>query len=84
MIDNGNNNNTGLVTVCYVHTASPLKKGEKGEIWTWAIYKVQLPVTCGDHEGALNRGRLAKGKSEGNVDANIGTRNLLFSPLQHL
>lgn len=40
---------------------SPLKKGEKGEIWTWAIYKVQLPVTCGDHEGALNRGRLAKG-----------------------
>lgn len=42
--------------------ASPLKKGEKGEIWTWPIYKNQLPVTCGDKEGALHRERLGKGE----------------------
>ncbi|XP_074552596.1 nuclear body protein SP140-like protein isoform X2 [Halichoeres trimaculatus] len=42
--------------------ASPLKKGEKGDIWTWPIYKSQLPVTCGEKEGMLNRERLAKGE----------------------
>ncbi|XP_055007656.1 nuclear body protein SP140-like protein isoform X3 [Boleophthalmus pectinirostris] len=38
--------------------STPLKKGEKGDIWT----KVQLPVTCGDLKGTLNRDRLAKGE----------------------
>lgn len=42
--------------------SSPLKRGEKGNIWTWDIFKVQLPVTCGDKEGLLNRQRLAKGE----------------------
>ncbi|XP_017272021.1 nuclear body protein SP140-like protein isoform X2 [Kryptolebias marmoratus] len=42
--------------------ASPLKKGEKGDIWTWPIYKSQLPVMCGDKEGTLRRDRLAKGE----------------------
>ncbi|XP_076609359.1 uncharacterized protein LOC143334438 isoform X2 [Chaetodon auriga] len=41
---------------------SPLKKGEKSDIWTWGIYKGQLPVTCGNLTGILNRGRLAKGE----------------------
>ncbi|XP_070836772.1 nuclear body protein SP140-like protein [Chaetodon trifascialis] len=41
---------------------SPLKKGEKSDIWTWGIYKGQLPVTCGKQKGTLNRGRLAKGE----------------------
>lgn len=41
---------------------SPLKKGEKSDIWTWPIYKVQLPVTCGTQQGLLNRDRLAKGQ----------------------
>ncbi|KAK7939834.1 hypothetical protein WMY93_003160 [Mugilogobius chulae] len=45
----------------YLNTASPLKKGERGEIWTWSIYKVQLPVTCGELKGFLNRNRLARG-----------------------
>ncbi|XP_028455894.1 nuclear body protein SP140-like protein isoform X1 [Perca flavescens] len=42
--------------------SSPLKKGEKNDIWTWPIYKLQLPVTCGDRDGALNRHRLAEGE----------------------
>ncbi|XP_070779559.1 nuclear body protein SP140-like protein isoform X2 [Enoplosus armatus] len=42
--------------------ASPLKKGEKGDIWTWPIYRFQLPVTCGLQRGLLNRDRLAKGQ----------------------
>lgn len=42
--------------------SSPLKKGEKGDIWTWALYKVQLPVTCGHQEGTLHRDRLAEGE----------------------
>nr|XP_020482352.1 nuclear body protein SP140-like protein isoform X2 [Labrus bergylta] len=42
--------------------SSPLKRGEKGEIWTWPIYKFQIPVTCGKKEGMLNRDRLAKGE----------------------
>ncbi|KAM6965939.1 uncharacterized protein sp100.1 [Tautogolabrus adspersus] len=45
-----------------VQFSSPLKKGEKGEIWTWPIYKCQIPVTCGREEGMLNRDRLAKGE----------------------
>nr|XP_046271228.1 nuclear body protein SP140-like protein isoform X2 [Scatophagus argus] len=42
--------------------SSPLKKGEKGDIWTWPIYKYQLPVTCGQQEGILKRDKLAKGE----------------------
>uniref|UniRef100_A0A4W5QAM3 Nuclear body protein SP140-like protein n=1 Tax=Hucho hucho TaxID=62062 RepID=A0A4W5QAM3_9TELE len=41
---------------------SPFRKGEKADIWTWPIYKSQLPVTCGDKEGMLNRDKLAKGE----------------------
>eukprot|EP00066_Takifugu_rubripes_P012746 XP_011602012.1 PREDICTED: nuclear body protein SP140-like protein isoform X1 [Takifugu rubripes] len=40
---------------------SPLKKGEKTEIWRWPIYKVQLPVRCGEKKGLLDRKRMAKG-----------------------
>nr|XP_033499732.1 nuclear body protein SP140-like protein isoform X4 [Epinephelus lanceolatus] len=42
--------------------SSPLKKGQKSDIWTWNIYKTQLPVTCGQKEGTLDRQRLAKGE----------------------
>ncbi|KAM7372277.1 hypothetical protein PAMP_009456 [Pampus punctatissimus] len=42
--------------------SSPVKKGEKSDIWTWAIYKSQLPVNCGAQKGMLNRDRLAKGE----------------------
>ncbi|XP_051798091.1 nuclear body protein SP140-like protein isoform X2 [Acanthochromis polyacanthus] len=42
--------------------SSPLKKGEKGDIWTWPLYQSQLPVTCGSMEGTLQRDRLAKGE----------------------
>lgn len=35
---------------------------EKSDIWTWLIFKVQLPVTCGTQQGLLNRDRLAKGQ----------------------
>lgn len=41
---------------------SPLKKGQRSDIWNWPIYKTQLPVTCGKQEGMLNRDRLAKGQ----------------------
>uniref|UniRef100_A0A3Q3VKM5 SP110 nuclear body protein, tandem duplicate 1 n=1 Tax=Mola mola TaxID=94237 RepID=A0A3Q3VKM5_MOLML len=52
-----------FVLFCFLFfLASPLKKGEKGDIWTWPIYKVQLPVTCGELEGMLDRERLAKGE----------------------
>ncbi|KAF3846694.1 hypothetical protein F7725_003772 [Dissostichus mawsoni] len=34
---------------------SPLKKGEKNDIWNWDLYKSQLPVTCGEKEGILSR-----------------------------
>ncbi|XP_056300113.1 nuclear body protein SP140-like protein isoform X2 [Pseudoliparis swirei] len=40
--------------------SSPLKKGEENHIWSWPIYKLQLPVTCGDQAGTLNRKLLAK------------------------
>ncbi|KAF7221483.1 nuclear body protein SP140-like protein isoform X1 [Nothobranchius furzeri] len=42
--------------------SSALKKGEKGDIWNWPIYKSQLPVTCGGREGLLIRDKLAKGE----------------------
>ncbi|XP_060945637.1 nuclear body protein SP140-like protein isoform X2 [Limanda limanda] len=42
--------------------SSPMKKGEKRDIWTWPFYKTQLPVTCGSQEGILSRERLAKGE----------------------
>lgn len=42
--------------------SSPLKKGETSDIWTWPIYKHQLPVTCGHQEGTLHRSRLAEGE----------------------
>uniref|UniRef100_A0A8C5E0C2 Nuclear body protein SP140-like n=1 Tax=Gouania willdenowi TaxID=441366 RepID=A0A8C5E0C2_GOUWI len=42
--------------------ASPLRKGEKGDIWTWPIYKSQLPVKCGLVEGMLQKDKLAKGE----------------------
>ncbi|XP_063760715.1 nuclear body protein SP140-like protein isoform X2 [Eleginops maclovinus] len=45
-----------------LHFSSPLKKGEKNDIWTWALYKSQLPVTCGGKEGILSRRRLANGE----------------------
>ncbi|XP_041719657.1 nuclear body protein SP140-like protein isoform X2 [Coregonus clupeaformis] len=42
--------------------SSPLRKGEKADIWTWPMYKTQLPITCGYKEGMLNRDKLAKGE----------------------
>ncbi|KAL6103258.1 sp140 [Pungitius sinensis] len=45
--------------ICF---STPLKKGEEKNIWNWPIYKLQLPVTCGNREGTLNRPRLAKGE----------------------
>ncbi|XP_076866337.1 uncharacterized protein LOC143517559 isoform X2 [Brachyhypopomus gauderio] len=41
--------------------SSPVKKGEKLDIWTWDFYQTQLPVTCGDKKATLDRNRLAKG-----------------------
>lgn len=41
--------------------ASPLKKGEKNNIWSWPLFQVQLPVTCGDKDGLLDRKQMAKG-----------------------
>ncbi|KAG7325923.1 hypothetical protein KOW79_010848 [Hemibagrus wyckioides] len=40
---------------------SPLKKGQKAEIWTWDLYKTTLPVICGNKKATLHRGKLAKG-----------------------
>ncbi|XP_068613628.1 nuclear body protein SP140-like [Brachionichthys hirsutus] len=45
-----------------IHFSSPLKKGEKEDIWNWPIYRLQLPVTCGNVEGMLDRDKLAKGE----------------------
>lgn len=41
--------------------ATPLKKGEEGDIWMWPFFEVQLPVKCGEQEGLLDRNRMAKG-----------------------
>ncbi|XP_060721437.1 nuclear body protein SP140-like protein isoform X2 [Tachysurus vachellii] len=40
---------------------SPLKRGEKAEIWTWDLYKTTLPVTCGSKKATLHRDKLARG-----------------------
>uniref|UniRef100_A0A672INP6 Nuclear body protein SP140-like protein n=1 Tax=Salarias fasciatus TaxID=181472 RepID=A0A672INP6_SALFA len=34
--------------------------GEKSEIWTWPIFRTQLPVTCFDKKGILHREKLAQ------------------------
>ncbi|XP_038136233.1 nuclear body protein SP140-like [Cyprinodon tularosa] len=44
-----------------INYSSP-RKGEAEEIWTWPLYKSQLPVTCGQEEGTLIRDKLAKGE----------------------
>uniref|UniRef100_A0A3Q2YRC0 SP110 nuclear antigen, tandem duplicate 1 n=1 Tax=Hippocampus comes TaxID=109280 RepID=A0A3Q2YRC0_HIPCM len=41
--------------------SSPVK-GDKNDIWTWAIYKSGLPVTCGNSKGTLNQERFRKGQ----------------------
>ncbi|XP_026212392.1 nuclear body protein SP140-like [Anabas testudineus] len=45
--------------ICF---SSPLKKGQKGDIWTWGLFRSQLPVNCGDLEGSLSKQRLAQGE----------------------
>ncbi|XP_062340865.1 autoimmune regulator-like isoform X1 [Osmerus eperlanus] len=41
---------------------TPLTKGQSRDIWTWELYRTQVPVTCGDKEGMLYRAKLAKGE----------------------
>ncbi|TKS91696.1 Nuclear body protein SP140-like protein [Collichthys lucidus] len=45
-----------------INFSPSLKRGEKSEIWKWPMCKHQLPVTCGQQSGFLNRDRLAKGE----------------------
>nr|XP_040047560.1 nuclear body protein SP140-like protein isoform X4 [Gasterosteus aculeatus aculeatus] len=40
--------------------STPRKKGKENNIWSWPFFKLQLPVTCGDRKGTLDRQRLAK------------------------
>ncbi|XP_051572042.1 nuclear body protein SP140-like protein isoform X1 [Myxocyprinus asiaticus] len=42
--------------------SSSVEKGDTQEIWKWPFYKSQLPVSCGNKEGTLQRDRLAKGE----------------------
>uniref|UniRef100_A0A3P8WPW1 SP110 nuclear antigen, tandem duplicate 3 n=1 Tax=Cynoglossus semilaevis TaxID=244447 RepID=A0A3P8WPW1_CYNSE len=51
-----------------VSFSSPLKKGEKKDISSWALFKSQLHVTCGSQSGILSRERLAKGEKCITVD----------------
>ncbi|XP_061556933.1 nuclear body protein SP140-like protein isoform X1 [Phycodurus eques] len=44
-----------------IRFSSPVK-GAKNEIWMWPIYKSNLPVTCGNLKGTLNRDGLRKGE----------------------
>ncbi|XP_056435547.1 nuclear body protein SP140-like protein [Gadus chalcogrammus] len=39
-----------------------LPNGENAEIWTLDKYRHQLPVTCGDKQGTLDRDKLEKGE----------------------
>ncbi|XP_030194244.1 nuclear body protein SP140-like protein isoform X2 [Gadus morhua] len=43
-------------------TFASLPKGENVEVWTWDLFRHQLPVTCGDEQGMLYRNKLAKGE----------------------
>ncbi|XP_024920516.1 autoimmune regulator isoform X1 [Cynoglossus semilaevis] len=51
-----------------VSFSSPLKKGEKKDISSGALFKSQLPVTCGSQSGILSKERLAKGEKCIKVD----------------
>ncbi|XP_033998429.1 nuclear body protein SP140-like protein isoform X2 [Trematomus bernacchii] len=64
-----------------IHFSSPLKKGEKNDIWTWDLYKSQLPVTCGEKKGMLSRKRLAndeEGEREEQTDASHDSGRKVF------
>ncbi|XP_047426908.1 nuclear body protein SP140 isoform X2 [Mugil cephalus] len=45
-----------------LHFSSPVKKGQREDIWTWPLYRSQFPVECGNLRGALHRRRLAEGQ----------------------
>ena len=45
-------------------SGTPLTKGQSRDIWTWELYRTQVPVTCGDKEGMLYRAKLAKGERD--------------------
>ncbi|XP_053708153.1 uncharacterized protein LOC128751270 isoform X3 [Synchiropus splendidus] len=42
-------------------TEKSKSREDERDIWTWPIYKSQLPVTCGHLQGKLHRKRLTKG-----------------------